>query len=325
MAERDLGTGRLVDVVLVNWNSGDDLRDCLASIAAQPHAGQMRAIVVDNNSSDGSASALAVDGLEIMVIHQAHNVGFARAANAGARAGDAPFVLFLNPDARLVADVIANCVAYCDASNAARADIVSPRLVGPDGVSRRSCARRPTAGGLIAQCLFLDKIAPSLFPPLFMNEWDHGETREVDQVMGAFLLMRRSLYDELDGFDERFFLYFEDVDLCARAKSAGARIVHLADAVAEHRGGGSSERVPARRIGWFATSLVRYAGKHFGAASALACLACLLVAQAPIRILAGFVRGDLRAAIGGAGHLAAEAPGLIVDVLRPSSLAGARR
>ena len=114
---------------------------------------------------------------------------------------------------------------------------------------------------------------PSTFPPPFVSEWAHDETREVDQVMGAFFFVRRSVFEALGGFDERFFVYFEDMDFAVRARERGWRSVYLATAQAFHRGQGTTERAVPRRMFYFARSRILYARKHFGTLGATSVIA----------------------------------------------------
>jgi GT2 family glycosyltransferase len=111
-----------------------------------------------------------------------------------------------------------------------------------------------------------------------MTDWDHHDSREVDQVTGAFFLVRRLVFEEIKGFDERFFMYFEDLDFAYRAKQAGWSSYYLADAQALHYGGGASYQIKSKRLYYVFNSRVLYVAKHFGAPSAIKILiACFLV------------------------------------------------
>ena len=156
--------------------------------------------------------------------------------------------------------------------------IVGIQLVDEQGDVARSCARFPTVLVLIAQAIGLNRFL--LFRNLTqaMVEWPHDSTSTVDQVIGAFFLIRRSLLKVLGGFDERFFVYFEEVDLALRAHQAGYRSVFLAEAQAFHAGGGTSHQVKARRLFYFLRSRLLYAFKNFSWIGALVVfLATLLV------------------------------------------------
>ena len=261
-----------LDIVIVNWNTGHQLQDCLRSIppAITPTVfGLRQCIVVDNASEDGSADGLEKPPLPFALIRNNENKGFAYACNQGAKAGKSDFILFLNPDTRLFPDSLEKPLSFLDEKRNAQIGIVGIQLVDENGVIHRNVARFPSPGSLFFQMLALDRIWPRRFPSHFMTEWDHRDSREVDQVTGAFFLVRRKLFEELDGFDERFFMYFEDLDFACRAKSAGWRSYYLADAQALHHGGGASYQIKAKRLYYSNTSRVLYVAKHFGTPSAI--------------------------------------------------------
>lgn len=304
--------GTTLDVVIVNWNAGDQLRACLASLAASEGAEHLRVVVVDNASSDGSAENLNLPGLALTVLRNAANLGFARACNQGAALGSSDAVLFLNPDTQVSRDGIAIARARLDADPGT--GIVGARLVDEAGRTHRTCARHPTGGSLIAHTLFLDRLLPGRVRPHFLLDWDHAETRPVDAVMGAFLMIRRPLLDRLGGFDERFFVYWEDADLCARASAAGFAVCHVAQAEIRHRGQGTTEAVKDRRLFYFLRAQALYAHKHHGRAAFLAVLTAALAVNLPVRLgraLARGAPGDAGAVIRAGRMLAAALPDLL--------------
>ena len=210
-----------IDIVIVNWNSGSYLRDCLVALDQCADAGRLNLVVVDNASTDHSATGLAVDRAQLHFIKNADNRGFAKASNQGAREGSAPYLLFLNPDVRVEADTVKTAVASLDDPGHSDVGILGVQLIDNEGRIQRCCARAPTIATLLLHRLFLDRLCPGLVPPHFLTGWDHCATAKVDQVMGAFLLIRRAIFEQLGGFDERFFLYYEDVDLCRRRAAGG--------------------------------------------------------------------------------------------------------
>jgi N-acetylglucosaminyl-diphospho-decaprenol L-rhamnosyltransferase len=310
-----------LDVAIVNWNSGDLLRDCIAALAKAAARVQIKVVVVDNHSSDGSCDGLRIDGLDVDVLRNAVNRGFGAASNQAAAQGKAPFLLILNPDTRVAPDTLELVLAYMTKPENASVGIVGVRLVDDAGSTQRTCARAPTFWRLLAQAAGVDRLLAPAVRPHFMTEWDHADTRPVDQVMGAFLLIRRSLFERLGGFDERFFVYYEDVDLCVRAAQTGASTVHFAGASAWHKGGGTTDRVRDRRLFYFLRSQVQYAGKHFGRGQALAVLTAALLGNIPIRVirgLASFSLRDARQALRGGILLVSHLPRL-VSALGPTS------
>lgn len=253
-------------LVIVNWNAGQQLRECLESIASATLDGfnLNSVVVVDNASTDGSAERLDHISLPLKVIHNPENRGFAAACNQGAKGSNADCLLFLNPDVRLFEDSLIKALVFMEQWGNHKIGIVGIQLVDETGRVSRTCARFPTPAMFFSKMLGFDRLFPQYSPSHFMSEWDHGVTREVDQVMGAFFMIRRQLFETMGGFDERFFVYFEEVDFSYRANNAGWKTVYLADARAYHKGGGTSEQVKATRMLYSLRSRILYGYKHFG-------------------------------------------------------------
>jgi N-acetylglucosaminyl-diphospho-decaprenol L-rhamnosyltransferase len=271
-----------LDIVIVTWNAAGLLGPCLASIAAARLDGARlgRVTVVDNASTDnGIATLPPLSGLSPTFIVNRANRGFGAACNQGAAGSRADYLLFLNPDTRLAPDTLTRAVAFMEDAANARVGVSGIRLTDENGQTQRCCARLPAPAIMIGQMLGLDRLLPRRCPPHFMTEWDHADTRPVPQVMGAFLLIRRPLFDSLGGFDERFFVYYEDVDLCLRVQQAGWTCLHNADATAIHIGQGTTRQVKARRQFYSARSRILYTAKHFGRRPALAVAAICLTAE----------------------------------------------
>ncbi|MBK4723104.1 glycosyltransferase family 2 protein [Azospirillum sp. YIM DDC1] len=310
-----------VRIITVNWNAGDLLRACAASVpsALTGDFALEVMVVVDNASADGSADgleagALVAGGGPLTVLRNPENRGFAAACNQGAAGSRADWLLFLNPDTRLSDRSLAPALAFLAEPAQARIGILGVRLVDEAGRTQQSCARAPTPGRILAQAVGLDRLAPGLFPPHFMTEWDHLNSRPVDQVMGAFLLIRRSLFEELGGFDERFFVYFDDVDLCLRARRAGWEVVHFAGAEAFHKGCGTTDQVRDRRLFYALRSRIQFAAKHFSAPAASLVTAATLTVEPLVRLahaLASRSPADARAVLRGSLLLWRSLPGLL--------------
>jgi len=266
MARCDETRVPVLDIVVVNWNAGEHLRHCMESVERSSRDGFVlgRVCVVDNASSDDSMDRVESFDLPMQVLLNSTNRGFAVACNQGARGAEADYLLFLNPDVRLFEDSLAQAVAFMEECGNENVAVSGVRLLDDSGQVARSCARFPTTGRFFAAMLGLDRAFPRLFPAHFMTEWDHGDTRDVDQVMGAFYLVRREVFEQLGGFDERFFVYFEDVDFAYRVARLGMTTRFFADAWVYHKGGGSSEQVKAARLFYSLRSRVLYAYKHLG-------------------------------------------------------------
>jgi GT2 family glycosyltransferase len=287
-----------LDVVCVNWNAGPQLAACLASLAGtdRSRVALGRVVVVDNASCDGSAVGLDPGDLPLQVITNPMNRGFAAACNQGAHGGPSPYVLFLNPDTRLEADSLTAPLAFLESPAAADIGICGIQLVDEQGRVARSCARFPTPGQLVAASTGVDRLLPGTFPGFVMREWDHQDSRRVDHVIGAFYLVRRELFESLGGFDERYFVYLEDLDFSLRAGQAGWHSYYLARARAFHRGGGTSEQVRAERLVYLLRSRLQYARRHFSRAAALAVELATIGIEPVVRVAAALGRGAPRLA-----------------------------
>jgi GT2 family glycosyltransferase len=195
-------------------------------------------------------------------------------------------LLFLNPDVELRSGCLEQPARFLAHAANETVGIVGIQLLDAEGVVLRSCARLPTVWSLLGHSLALDRLMPSVFPPHFLLEWDHRETRPVDQVMGAFYLVRRSLFDALGGFDERFFVYFEDLDFAVRSRKQGLASVYLATAQVFHLGCGTTHNIKARRLFYSARSRILYSLKHFGIGGATAVAAVALLLEPIMRLAA---------------------------------------
>ncbi|MEZ5420024.1 MAG: glycosyltransferase family 2 protein [Vicinamibacterales bacterium] len=281
-----------VDIVIVNWNTGRALLECLQSIAAGAGGtGLSRVVVVDNASRDDSIALARTAPLPIVFVQNDANRGFAAACNQGAAGSRADYLLFLNPDTRLGADTLAATLAFMEAEPQRDAGICGIRLIGDDGAPSTSAARFPSPLLLFGEATGLARWLPSLFPRHLLTAAECGTNRDVDQVIGAYFLMRRPLFDALGGFDERFFVYFEEVDLSLRARQAGYRSVYFAGATAYHRGGLSSDQVKAARLYYSLRGRLLYAWKHFSGLGAVGVMAITFGVEWPARMAVAAARG----------------------------------
>lgn len=282
-----------LDIIIVNTNNGHQLHECLLSLSRARRDGYSlgRVVVIDNASTDGSADDLIYPVLPLVIIRNGSNRGFAAACNQGAAGSSADYLLFLNPDTRVLDDTLAKSVQWMESPQNSRVGILGVQLLDEDGTISRTCARFPTLGVYLSKMLGLNWLFPRIFPDHFYTEWDHRASRKIEQVIGAYFLIRNSVFRELNGFDERFFVYFEEVDLSLRALRAGWSSYYLAEAQCFHHGGKSST---ARRLGarhgfrgslrqfYFLRSRLFYAFKNFGTANAfLLFLATLFIEPIP--------------------------------------------
>lgn len=269
-----------VDVVVVNWNAGSQLAEVVSSIEKYHHGLVSSVAIVDNASTDdslGRVETMQNLPFKLLVIRNSENSGFGKACNLGAQQAKSEYLLFLNPDAALYADTLPKAFAFMQDPANSKVGICGVQLLDEAGHVSRSCARFPSVMGFVAHAVGLDRFFPRLGH--FMAEWDHVQTRQVDHVIGAFFLVRRELFSALHGFDERFFVYLEDLDFSYRACQSGWSSMYLASTQAFHAGGGTSNQIKARRLFYSLRSRLLYAFKHFSWMGAVGVLLATLLVE----------------------------------------------
>jgi len=221
-----------VACVVVTYDALPWIEKCLESVQG------VDTVVVDNGSSDGTVDAVRQRFPAVRVI-EAENRGLCAGWNRGIAATDAEHVLVLNADAWLVEDALDALLAA--AGRHPRAAVIGPRLLNPDGSLQRSVRGFPTAWRLATEYLYLRKLAPrsKALNAFYGAGFDHGSERVVDWVMGSCMFLRRAAFDDVGPFDERYFLFSEEVDWMRRAADRGWSVVFTPDARCVHMGGAS--------------------------------------------------------------------------------------
>ena len=265
-----------VSVVVVSFNTRDILRECLARLANEIRALAAEVIVVDNHSRDGSADRVAQEFPDFVLIRSDTNLGFAAGNNAAFARARGRYIVLVNPDALLAPGALARAVAHMEA--APRVGAAGGRLEDPRGVMQPSGRLFPS---LLNEWLVMSGLAArfpgSRFFGRFDRTWaDPSAAARVDWVPGAFTILRRSALDQVGHFDERFFLYYEEVDLCRRMAQAGFEIWYWPDVQVSHVGGASSKTLTDQDYSqagsqltlWRMRSGLLYWRKHHGRAGA---------------------------------------------------------
>ena len=284
-----------VDVIIVNWNAGKQLRECLAALSESIQTGYTisSVIVVDNASVDGSDANLDFPLLPLRLIRNAGNRGFAAACNQGVDASQADYFLFLNPDSRVNKTTLGNSIRFMEEKENARVGICGVQLVDKAGTVACSCAHFLRSRYFIYAMLGLNRLFPTVCPDLVYPEKAHLQSHQVEHVIGAYFFVRSSLFKDLAGFDERFFVYYEDVDFSFRAYKAGWSSYYLADTRCYHAGGGTSAQVKAKRLFYSLRSRTLYGFKHFRLSNAFFLLAATLLMEPISRLLLALFSGSL--------------------------------
>ena len=283
-----------LDIIIVNWNSGDYLYRCLKSITAARNGIRLnKIIIIDNASTDHSLSAIKDINLPIRLIKNNKNIGFAAACNQGARYSKSKYLLFLNPDTKLSKDSLVKSINFMEDPSNKKIGILGVQLIGEEGQILRTCCRIPNLGHFLSKILGLNVIFPHVFKTHYLTDWNHEDSRVVDHVMGSFYLVRRFLFEKLDGFDERFFVYLEDLDFSFRAKKIGYSCYYLSTTKVYHKGGGSSEKDKTKRLFYSLRSRILYGYKHFTWISATILCILTLTIEPLTRIIYSLLRMSL--------------------------------
>lgn len=263
-------------IVILSWNTRELLERCLDSVVGQAHGVALEVVVVDNASRDGSADLVATKFPGVTLLRNGVNEGYARGNNQGVRTTTAPLVLLLNSDTEVrpgallkLCDVLRRFPEYGAAA---------PKLVNADGSVQRACMRFPTlAAGFWFDSWFERKWGRSAaVRHYFMEDFDHLGDADVDQPPGAALLVRRADWDAIGGFDEKLWLFYNDVEFCRRLHDRGQRIRYVARAEVLHHGGKSTAQYRDFAGEWIANR-VRYFTQRHGAAGAFVLKSWLLL------------------------------------------------
>jgi len=291
--------------VVVNYNAGPALLDCVASVLAQDPVPEL--VVVDNASTDGSADALRHAHPGVRIVHSGANLGYARAANLGIAATDAPVVAVLNPDTVLRPGAGRALAARFAADPDLGA--AGPRLHNDDGTVYPSARKIPGLLDAVGHGLLFFVWPANPFTARYRETGaDPARPRDVDWVSGAAVWLRRAALDAVGGWDERYFMYVEDVDLCWRLRRAGWRVAYEPAGTVEHIRGVSTASRPYRMIAEHHRSLLRFASVRFTgpkgallppAAAFLTARGALAMAHHRFTSAKGAIRSRRRAALGG--------------------------
>jgi N-acetylglucosaminyl-diphospho-decaprenol L-rhamnosyltransferase len=246
--------------VVVNHDAGELLPLCLSSIYAAGYDLSLDVVVVDNASVDGSLEQAARAHPSIRIVSNGVNRGFAAAANQGVRKTKAPFVLLLNPDAEITAGSLASLIKVV--IDRTTVGVVGPLVRNPDGSIQASARKVPGLVDALGHAFIGPFLSDNRFSRSYtMAEWDRSSEREVEWVSGCAMLLRREAFEAVGGFDEGYFMYVEDVDLCTRLRQAGWSVLFSPEIEVVHQTRNARNR--SRRLAVeHSRSIYRYFSKH---------------------------------------------------------------
>lgn len=226
-------------VILVSYNTMEMTRKALTCLFASSHDLEMEVLVVDNDSKDGSAEMIRSEYPGVTLIVNSINVGFGRANNQALPYINSRYVLLLNTDAFIEPDTISKTVQYMDAN--IQCGILGVRLIGRKGELQPSCRYFPTPWNIFLQRTGLSRVFKHADMVDDMT-WDHASVRDCDWVPGCYFLIRKEVVEKVGLLDPRYFLYYEEIDLCFAAKSAGWHVTYFPYTSVVHLGGESARQ-----------------------------------------------------------------------------------
>jgi len=268
-----------ISIVIVNWNTKDMTRDCLASVRAGLGDLGAQIILVDNASTDGSADMVAAEFPEVALIRNTDNRGFAAANNQGFELATGRHVLLLNTDTLIHADVLPASVAWLDAHS--RVGAMGCRVLNTDGSVQRTCSMYPSLLNLALQLSGLAKLPGArVFGRYQMRDWNRDTMREVEVISGCYMLVRGDVLAQVGGLDEAFFFYGEETDWCRRIRAAGWTLAFAPVGEITHHGGGSVKALNHRRDVLLSEATIRLHRKHAGVPGGLLAFSLILLFNA---------------------------------------------
>lgn len=277
---------RALSIIIVNWNTREHLRACLRSIFDHPPNEPFEVWVVDNASSDGSTDMVRQEFPQVRLIANEENLGYGRANNQALRWAEGEFALVLNSDIEVLPGALQALIDFMRTHPSAHA--VGGQLILPSGQIQPSCSERLTLWAVFCEQMLLAKAFPRsrLFGGYNLTWWSYDSVREVEQVVGACLLLRRQPNGSFPLFDERYFMYAEDTELCHRIRKAGGRIYYVPEAKFKHHLGASSEQemVRAEMVKAYNRSRILFFREVYGAWS-VPIYRLLIAAGALLRLL----------------------------------------
>lgn len=246
-----------MSIIIVSWNVQERLRINLESLQVAIKDNQIEIIVIDNASTDGTVAMLEQEFPRVQLIKNQKNMGFARACNQGLKQAQGRLCLLLNPDMKVLPTSLAQLQHWCDSHP--EADVVGPKLVDSAGVVIPHVRRFPTWRDQLAIILKLPHLFPGVLNRYLYREFDYTQAAQVDSIRGACLVIRQESLKRFGLLDERYFLWFEEVDYCRTVVKKGGHVWYTPAAQVIDYVGQSFNQLPrAKKQQYFQTSMLAY-------------------------------------------------------------------
>jgi GT2 family glycosyltransferase len=254
----------VISVIIVTWNSSQEIGACLESVLKQRSQTdeEIEIIIVDNNSQDNTVQLIENHFSEVRLVKNPKNMGYAYANNQGIRIARGQYLLLLNPDATLADNFFSPLVDFL--KNHSEVGAVAPKLLNPNLTVQYSVRNFPTYLTILWEVTGLAKLFPrhQVLGRWRMLYFDYDKPQEIEQPMTSCLLVRKTVFNEIGYFDERFPMYFNDVDFCLRLKKAGWKIYYWPSSYAIHNRGGSTRKVRCKMLFSMHKSFLDYLEKY---------------------------------------------------------------
>jgi len=251
----------MISIIIVSWKVRDLLSECLKTLTSIENDFDYEIIVVDNNSQDQTAEMIAQDFPRVEFIGQAKNLGYAKACNLGAQKATGNFLLFLNPDTRWHQKVLSRLKNFTEDKD--KVGAVGIKILNPDKSIQPSVRKLPTAISLVALQSKFHLLNKKILDDYLNKNFDYQKTQPVEQVSGAFLFIKKEVFNNMNGFDQIFFTWFEEVDLCRRLLNSGYQNYYFSEVSIIHHGEQSFQQAGSlKKQLIFNRSLKHYIKKH---------------------------------------------------------------
>jgi len=278
-------------IIIVNYNSGSLLNKCVNAVFdSEVQDLKIKVVVVDNNSKDNSLTCDKITKKSLKLIQNTENKGFGYACNQGVEAlGKIDYLLFLNPDTEISKHALINSIEFLKQNT--NISILGCRHLDELGNTKLSCSNTPTPIRIVWDILGLSKLSPKLFTPAsLMTNFDHKDSKFVDQVMGAYMLMEKLIFDNLGGFDTRFFVYYEDADFALRAKKMGFLSYYNSNIEILHQGRGTTKGISHISLFYYLRSRIQFMHKHYGKLCGTFIMILTLIIEPLTRVLFALIK-----------------------------------
>ena len=228
-----------ISIIIVSWKVRELLKKCLESIRSSQGDFNLEIFVVDNGSDDGTIEMIKRDFPDVRLIASDKNLGFAKANNLALKRASGEFILLLNPDTEINRNSLSKPIEFI--KNHQQCGVLGPKMLYPDGKLQPSVRRFPTLGAVAMMLFKLPKLFPNLkaVNKYLAKDFDYNREQIVDQIMGAYMFMPKSAIERVGYLDERFFIWFEEVDYCRRLKASGFEVWYSPEISILHHGGKS--------------------------------------------------------------------------------------